>query len=567
MALDIEKLVSIIGPKPKFNLDFYHGEDLYSDGDVEDEIIEMIAKNAPDDYNDAIYANYKWATFYHLTQMRQNILNWYPFKAGSSVLEIGCGFGAITGLLCDKCESVTSVELSKRRATGALLRCREKDNLEIIVGNLNEIKFEKKYDYITLIGVLEYQGSYTDGENPYQEFLKKVKSLLKPNGKLLIAIENQYGIKYWCGAVEDHTTVPFDGINGYVMTDRKVRTFSRKGLEKLIKDSGFANTYFYYPMPDYKLPTVIYSEKHLPSSANMENVNYYYIPSTKYLIGNEAKVSEDIIENGVFEFFANSFLVECSDDDTIGEMKFTCASSLRLKDYQMLTSMTKDGKVVKRSCIKGNAERHLDEIMQNEHNLIERGVAVCVGERMGDTLVYPFLEGDSLEKQYLKACEEKNVQKMYEILDAVWNCILMSSDEVALEENIMYSLGIGDVKNSTYYGPILKNAYIDMLLRNSIINNGQLTWIDQEWVLENAPAKFAFFRMITELYIPYPHLENVLPFAQIFEKYGLMECFEDFQELNKLFFDVVIDRKMCSERGGLPGIDENVIKQNIINLL
>ena len=84
----------------------------------------------------------------------------------SNTFEIGCGMGAITELLCKKCESVTAVELSERRATGTYLRCRNYNNLEIIVGNLNDIKFEKKYDYITLIGVLEYQNNFTESENP-----------------------------------------------------------------------------------------------------------------------------------------------------------------------------------------------------------------------------------------------------------------------------------------------------------------------------------------------------------------------------------------------------------------
>ena len=145
------------------------------------------------------------------------------------------------------------MELSKRRATATLLRCRERENLEIIVGNLNDICFDKKFDYITLIGVLEYQGQYTDTEHPFTDFLKEIKGLLKPEGKLLIAIENKYGLKYWCGAGEDHTGVPFDSINQYRIGNKNARTFSREELDGLIKESGFRSTYFYYPMPDYKL--------------------------------------------------------------------------------------------------------------------------------------------------------------------------------------------------------------------------------------------------------------------------------------------------------------------------
>lgn len=198
-----EELIAKMNPCPKLNLQWYKNEDLYSDGEVEDFIIKIIAENRPEDYSNAVYEQFNWPIYYHLSPLRKNILNWYKFKPDSSVLEIGCGMGAITSVLCDECKDVTAVELSRKRATATLLRCREKENLEIIVGNLNDIEFDKKYDYITLIGVLEYQGTYTESTNPYMDFLVKIKQLLKPDGKLLVAIENQYGLKYWCGMPED----------------------------------------------------------------------------------------------------------------------------------------------------------------------------------------------------------------------------------------------------------------------------------------------------------------------------------------------------------------------------
>lgn len=130
-----EELMKTLNPKPKFNLTWYQNEDLYSEGDVEDQIIQLIAENEPEHYTDAIYDNFSWSSYYHLTHLRKNILNWYDFEKDSDALEIGCGLGAITSVLCDKCRTVTAVELPKRRATAALLRCRERDNLEIIVGN------------------------------------------------------------------------------------------------------------------------------------------------------------------------------------------------------------------------------------------------------------------------------------------------------------------------------------------------------------------------------------------------------------------------------------------------
>ena len=115
-----EELIRQLNPLPNLILNWYNGQDAYSEGDVEDKIIRIIAETPPEDYVDAIYANFDWSTFYHLTHIRQNILNWYPFETGSEVLEIGCGMGAITNMLCSRCAHVTAVELSLNRVAVAL---------------------------------------------------------------------------------------------------------------------------------------------------------------------------------------------------------------------------------------------------------------------------------------------------------------------------------------------------------------------------------------------------------------------------------------------------------------
>src|SRR5690606_32032335 len=95
---------------------------------------------------------------------------------------------------------------------------------------------------------------------PYEYFLERIKKNLKPGGKLLLAIENKFGLKYWSGIPEDHTGKPFDSIQDYVSTDKGVRTFSKQELSKLLKSVGFIDPFFYFPHPDYKLPSIIYSQ-------------------------------------------------------------------------------------------------------------------------------------------------------------------------------------------------------------------------------------------------------------------------------------------------------------------
>lgn len=291
----------------KLNLNFYSGSDDYSDGDVEDELLDIV--ESVTNFDEVLINDDRWPVLYHLSPVRENILNWYPFKKNSSCLEIGGGCGAITGMLCENLNDVKVIELSKRRSSINYERHKTYDNLEIIVGNLNNIELTQKFDYITLIGVLEYAGSFTKTSEPYKDFLKQIKKFLKSDGQLIIAIENRYGLKYFAGAKEDHTAKEFDGITGYIENDN-VRTFGKVELENLLDESGYPMQKFYYPHPDYKMPMEIYSEDWLPdpctklsSAPNFDN--------DRYELFNETDAFKGIIENNQYEFFANSFLVVC----------------------------------------------------------------------------------------------------------------------------------------------------------------------------------------------------------------------------------------------------------------
>lgn len=288
----------------ELNLEFYTGVDLYSDGVVEDQLLSIV-KNK-ESIHEVLTGNSDWAVLYHLSPLRRNLLEWYPFKVNARILEVGAGCGALTGLLCEKGTEVTAVELSKKRAQIIAERHREAANLEIIVGNLKDIKFKKKYDYITLIGVLEYAGQFIGDSSPYERFLESLMQLLEPDGTLIIAIENRYGLKYWSGASEDHTGNVFEGLENYPV-DRGVRTFSKKELESVLEKVGFRDNRFYYPMPDYKLPTQVFSDKYLPRPGDLRNFEYY--DRDRLMLFNEKLLFDGLSQNEAFSFFSNSFLV------------------------------------------------------------------------------------------------------------------------------------------------------------------------------------------------------------------------------------------------------------------
>lgn len=190
------------------------------------------------------------------------------------------------------------------------MRNREKQNLEIMVGNFNDIQsnIRERFDYITLIGVFEYAGSYIDEENPQELFLERINALLKEGGKILIAIENRFGLKYFAGCREDHFSLFGEGISGYNST-KGVRTFTRNEWIRLLDKCGFENYKIYYPYPDYKFPTTIYSDDYMPKSGELTN-NIRNFDGDRIMLFDETEAFDSIIENERFEEYSNSFFIE-----------------------------------------------------------------------------------------------------------------------------------------------------------------------------------------------------------------------------------------------------------------
>lgn len=296
--------------KEMLNLEFYSGKDFYCDGEIEDELLEIVSNH--DDYSEILKSDNRWPILYHLSDIRENLLDWYEFGKESSVLEIGAGCGAVTGVLCRKAGQVTCIELSKKRSMINAVRNKDYDNLEIMVGNFEDIQIDKKFDYVTLIGVLEYAPSYINDSNPFSAMLERIRSFLKPDGKIVIAIENKFGLKYFAGATEDHTGNWFDGIEEYKKT-KGVKTFSKPEMERLLQENQYRDIEFYYPMPDYKMPTMVYSEEYLPKRGELRNITAVY-DRERYELFDEEAVYDQFCDDGMFGYFANSFLIFAQPD-------------------------------------------------------------------------------------------------------------------------------------------------------------------------------------------------------------------------------------------------------------
>lgn len=289
------------------NYKYYNGKDLYSEGDeAEEKILELV--KTTDDYSTELMKAENWIAIYQLLKQRENIIVPMDINEDDEVLEIGSGMGATTGAIARRCKKVECIELSRRRSLINAYRNKEYDNIEIMVGNFQDIQIKKKYNVITLIGVLEYAQHYIHSDKPYEDFIKKISECLKPQGKLYVAIENKLGLKYFAGCCEDHLGKVFVGIEGY-QKDDKVRTFSKSQLEELLLNNGFESTYFYYPYPDYKLPEIIFSDDYLPNkSIHMPTKSNYLMD--RICCFDEGKVYRSLANTEELKVLSNSFLVE-----------------------------------------------------------------------------------------------------------------------------------------------------------------------------------------------------------------------------------------------------------------
>ena len=288
---------------------FYSGGDQYSDGDeTENLLLDIVRQYQEKEFPGVITRNTTWPVMYHLSPMRESLLNWIPFKTGEKILELGSGCGAVTGAFLRKGLQVTAVDLSLRRSRINATRHADCEELTIMVGASEKVlpHLTDQYDHATLIGVLEYVGVFSDAEKPYHHILNSIASVLKDDGSLWVAIENKLGMKYFAGCKEDHTGTYFEGIEGYPHKTG-VKTFSKKELTDLAAECGF-DCEFYYPYPDYKFPVKIFSDERLPKKGELSR-NWQSFDADRLQLFDEAKAFDTVLDAGLFPEFSNSFLV------------------------------------------------------------------------------------------------------------------------------------------------------------------------------------------------------------------------------------------------------------------
>lgn len=478
-------------------LDEYHGKDYYCDGDVEDELLKIVKEQDPKAFTKLIETTGSWPLFYHLNPVREHILKWYPFTEGSAILEIGSGCGAVSGSLCGNGNHVTCIDLSKKRSMINAYRHKNQP-LQIHVGNFEDIHLEKTFDYVTMIGVLEYGGSYIHSPMPYLDFLKQAKQYLNDNGKLLIAIENKLGLKYFAGCKEDHVGKYFEGIEGYPAT-ASVRTFSKKELREMLAAAGFQDIRFYYPYPDYKFAHTIYSDDYLPKRNDCgDNIRNFDMERMELF--DENRVFNTLIENDLFPEFANSFFVEAAlkpSDHPVIYTKFSQQN--RAVAYQVKTSIYQQDhqRKVKKQALQGEGKAHILH-MEKAYALLSKqykGTRLSFSpcRIVNDEAVFAYVKGPSLEDilyDYAKKCDWKALISQ---IEDYFSVLFEPAYEASLASSPKRDELFGDMAGKQ---KVLANANVDAVFSN-VKGCREYQMFDYEWVMDfEMPVDFIKYRCL-----------------------------------------------------------------------
>lgn len=506
---------------------YYPGEDLYSDGEVEDELLEIARAYPEKEWNRVIAQRKSWPVLYHYSHIRENIISWLPFTGDEHVLEIGSGCGAVTGALCRKAKKVTCIELSKKRSLINAWRHRDCGNLTILMGNFQEIEHSltEQYDYITLIGVFEYGENYIDSASPFVDFLSTVSRHLKPGGKIILAIENRFGLKYWAGCTEDHSGTMFEGLEGYPAA-KGVKTFTKKELSRILDQAGGLKASWYYPFPDYKLPMTIYSDRRLPLKGEMNRMETNF-DRLRLQLFQESPVYDSLLENDLFPEFSNSFLLLIGKEESAPQTVYVKYSNERDRRFSLRTEIRETGRyarVVRKIPDTPAAEAHIRNIENIERELTslyeKEGMELnrCRLEKTEVRLEY--LEGSTLEERLDSLLAAGEPDRLEELLFFYVKKIRNLHDRNVFQKTPEFVKVFGDANlpGELRCGGI---SNIDLVPANILIQPDRAVVLDYEWTFRfPVPCNFIIYRML-HYYLESDGKRRALKERNFYEKAGI----------------------------------------------
>lgn len=435
-----------------------------------------------------------------IRELPKGLLSWYEFNRDGIALYIG-------------------------EAEEVLAEMLEAKGLRVVTASVKQIcdkafiqKYQHRFDYVVSVEDLELQVYPID-------LLIVLKSLLHSNGRLLLGVNNRFGIRYFCGDRDPYTERNFDGIEGYRRAYSKKedrfngRCYSRSELRDMLHRSGFEHIRFYSVFPDLKNPFLLYVEDCLPNEDLATRVfPTYNYPKTVFL--EEQSLYGSLIDNGMFHTMANAYLIDCALDGEFSDVIHVTCSMERGRENALMTIVHRLGTVEKRA-VYPEGEYRLQNLMEHGKDLRAHGISMIDAKLENGTYVMPFMEAE-VGQMYLKRLLITDKENFLKEMDKFRDLILRSSEIVKPDQ--------GDGQ-----GTILRRGYLDMVPLNSFYINGTFMFYDQEVCEENYPANAIIKRMVSTFYAGNAELNKILPSSELYERYGIKENLMEWNRMEWSF--------------------------------
>jgi SAM-dependent methyltransferase len=196
---------------------------------------------------------------------------WWPLlglRPAWRVLDLGCGWGAISFALARRVAQVMACDLAIERLRFLKIRAQQEGvrNIEFVWGGDSpRLPFgDGAFDLVVVNGVLEWVPESVAGD-PVElqlRYLREAARVLAQSGQLLLGIENRWSWFYFMGRPEEHSRLPFvsllprplSNIYARKRTGRSYRTYthSYRGYRRMLRKAGFRSGRALVPLADYR---------------------------------------------------------------------------------------------------------------------------------------------------------------------------------------------------------------------------------------------------------------------------------------------------------------------------
>ncbi len=407
---------------------------------------------------------------------------------------------------------------------------------------------EESYDYIVMAGILETV------KDPVA-LLEKVRLQLTCTGKLLLGMNNRFGIRYFCGDRDLYTNRVFDSLEDYsrAYNDPKDaffgRSYDRSQMDKMLAEAGFLKNRYYSVFPTLEAPTHIFRQDYLPNESLVDRLfPIYHYPNTLFL--EEPRLWQGLIDNNMFHNMANAYLIECCVDPAgaFSNVLHVTGSLERGRENALYTVICGDENgepeyVVKKAAYEEGKSR-LQKLKAHCDELSERGIRVVDCKYKDGLLRMPYFKAQS-SQQYLEGLLlSGNVDAFLTEMDRFRDLILQSSDRYVGTYIPPINPHASDQarakrkqKKDTIETELFKKAYLDMVPLNAFHVEGEdgFVFYDQEFCEEDYPVNAIISRMIATFYAGNPALHARYSRDNLYKRYGILETKDYWLDMEGTF--------------------------------